>query len=1109
MRSILVAAGLLLHFFVQGQRDSNTYVLSSVLHSDGTLNMHALQNQSFNATGYRMTYRPDGAPVFQKMDRTAIPGDENWAPDFAIQGTNGLINIVCLDSNDLYVGGIFTTAGGISAMNIARWNGNIWSPMGAGIGSTSDQVTGIKKFGSFVYATSTAGVFRWDGSSWVQIGNLAQSLFSTLSAAALDVDTSGNLYVTGDFVRINGVTVNGIAKWNGSSWSALGTGIDNPGGGYGHSIVVQGSNVYLGGGFTRVGGVLATNLAIWNGSNWNRLGTGITTTGGVTCLAMMGNNLFVGAPGMTAAGSVPVNNIAKWDGSNWSALGAGLNIGPNALCVWGNDLYAGGQMTQAGSTPVNKIAKWNGTVWSDAGNGLLMSSGVLSLAINSQYFFAGGSSWLGDPLNVNHLVRWNGNKWVNVGNGMDNYINCVTISGNYVYVGGKFITSGGLKTNGIARWDGQSWDSLGHGFPSGEVFDIEVIGNLVYAGGSIAWGGPSGPSHLGVWNGSTWSPLGTGVNSTVFALEARGTDLYVGGNFNIAGGITVNNIAKWNGSNWSALGFGSNGIVKDINFTSDGTLYAAGNFTIIGSVAANRIAKWNGTSWSAVGNGVNNFVNVIGISSTDEIYIGGAFDLAIGGGIVNHFAKWNGSAWVTVGGGFPTVSGNVYSIVFRGNDLYVGGVFSQAGTISANNIAKWDGTNWSALGAGTSGSPGQSVVMSLAIQCNSLFAGGFFTQAGDKRSDRFGRYWLDGLPAVSISTPITSVCSGATVNFTAIPVNGGTSPSYQWQVNGTNVGNNAPTYSSSILPNNARVQVFMSSNAGCIHPVNVSSNVISITVQTPLTPSVTINTPFSTICAGTNGAFIANVQNAGSNPVYQWQVNGSNVGINSNVYSSTTLPDNAQVRVIITTGTGCFTATTATSNVITMTVVPTVTPAISISGSTTVIQGSASLITSTVQNGGAIPVYSWSDSTNTHNWQVIPGANASNLNYVPAATGDKLRATLSTSAICPTTQTVNSNELQFTVTPVTAVGNLSARRFEIRYYPNPAHNELVIDSLKPAQRWLTASIYKADGVKVRADESIGNRTMLRMDVSALPGGAYIVVLRRKDGSETYLKFIRQ
>ena len=114
---------------------------------------------------------------------------------------------------------------------------------------------------------------------------------------------------------------------------------------------------------------------------------------------------------------------------------------------------------------------------------------------------------------------------------------------------------------------------------------------------------------------------------------------------------------------------------------------------MIGSVGANRIAKWNGTSWSAVGNGVNNFVNVIGISSTDEIYIGGAFDLAIGGGIVNHFAKWNGSAWVTVGGGFPTVSGNVYSIGFRGNDLYVWGVFSHAGTISATNIAIWDGAN--------------------------------------------------------------------------------------------------------------------------------------------------------------------------------------------------------------------------------------------------------------------------------------------------------------------------------------------------------------------------------------------------------------------------------
>lgn len=85
-----------------------------------------------------------------------------------------------------------------------------------------------------------------------------------------------------------------------------------------------------------------------------------------------------------------------------------------------------------------------------------------------------------------------------------------------------------------------------------------------------------------------------------------------------------------------------------------------------------------GSSWSAVGSGVNSFVNTIGISSTDEIYIGGGFDLAYNVGVVNYIAKWNGSAWQSVGGGVGPVTGTVYSIVFRGSDMYVGGVFTQA-----------------------------------------------------------------------------------------------------------------------------------------------------------------------------------------------------------------------------------------------------------------------------------------------------------------------------------------------------------------------------------------------------------------------------------------------
>src|SRR6185295_12779812 len=71
-----------------------------------------------------------------------------WATDlFKPPGTNG--EVLCSTLFDdgsglkLYVGGRFTTAGGTASPHIARWDGNLWSPVGQGI---SDQVRALAVF---------------------------------------------------------------------------------------------------------------------------------------------------------------------------------------------------------------------------------------------------------------------------------------------------------------------------------------------------------------------------------------------------------------------------------------------------------------------------------------------------------------------------------------------------------------------------------------------------------------------------------------------------------------------------------------------------------------------------------------------------------------------------------------------------------------------------------------------------------------------------------------------------------------------------------------------------------------------------------------------------
>src|SRR6185369_9655885 len=86
----------------------------------------------------------------------------------------------------------------------------------------------------------------------------------------------------------------------------------------------------------------AKNIAKWNGSTWTALGSGVdggTTYQGALALAVSGGNLYAGGY-FTNAGGLVANHIAKWNGSSWSALGAGMNQFVAALTASGNDLYA-------------------------------------------------------------------------------------------------------------------------------------------------------------------------------------------------------------------------------------------------------------------------------------------------------------------------------------------------------------------------------------------------------------------------------------------------------------------------------------------------------------------------------------------------------------------------------------------------------------------------------------------------------------------------------------------------------------------------------------------------------------------------------------------------
>ncbi len=161
-------------------------------------------------------------------------------------------------------------------------------------------------------------------------------------------------------------------------------------------------------------------------------------------------------------------------------------------------------------------------------------------------------------------------------------------------------------------------------------------------------------------------------------------------------------------------------------------------------------------------------------------------------------------------------------------------------------------------------------------------------------------------------------CAGASNTFTATPTNGGTNPSYQWQVNGSNIGTGGATFTTTSLTNGQIVTCIMTSNLVGVVGSPATSTGITMTIGT-LTPTIAI-AGNNTICAGAAATFTATITNGGNAPSYQWKVGGVNAGTNSATFSSSSLTNGQVVTCVLTSNATCLSATTATSNSITMVV---------------------------------------------------------------------------------------------------------------------------------------------------------------------------------------------
>jgi len=271
-------------------------------------------------------------------------------------------------------------------------------------------------------------------------------------------------------------------------------------------------------------------------------------------------------------------------------------------------------------------------------------------------------------------------------------------------------------------------------------------------------------------------------------------------------------------------------------------------------------------------------------------------------------------------------------------------------------------------------------------------------------------------PTVSIAASSSSICTGTSVTFTATPANGGASPTYQWKLNGSNVGSNLPTYSNASLANGNTVTCVMTSALSCASPTTATSNTVTMSVSGALAPAVSVSPSANNICTGTDVTFTATPTNGGASPTYQWKLNGSNVGSNLPTYSNATLANSNTVSCVMTSALSCANPTTATSNTTTMIVIASVTPSVVISASPSlpVCPGTSVLFTATPTNGGTNTGYQWTvDGVNAGTGSTLSGVYNQ---------GQIISCIMTSSATCASPATASASPLTvniYAVSPVT------------------------------------------------------------------------------------------
>jgi hypothetical protein len=299
--------------------------------------------------------------------------------------------------------------------------------------------------------------------------------------------------------RIGGAGGFGLGRWDGVSWQAHPASLDGV-----NTLIVYNGDLIAAGSFWWAGGGSANRIARWDGSQWHPLGSGLNDT--VLALATYNGDL-IAAGTFTTAGGQSANRIARWDGSQWHALGSGLDDTVLAVISHDAGLIAAGAFATAGGQEVNAVARWDGAAWQPMGSGVKIegffgSSTGNALAVYEGDLYLGGMFNRAGKAVVNNMVRWDGTAWQDVGGGLQeppfpvSVVRALAVHGGALVAGGDFTSAAGQPAMHIARWNGSSWQPLEAGGFNASVRALLEHEGVLYARGSFTQAGGTSARHF-------------------------------------------------------------------------------------------------------------------------------------------------------------------------------------------------------------------------------------------------------------------------------------------------------------------------------------------------------------------------------------------------------------------------------------------------------------------------------------------------------------------------------------------------------------------------------------------------------------------------------------